>query len=115
MQSFNATSYTSFTFWAKASTALSIKFKVPTKSSDPAGKVCVGDTGAMACYNHPVKEVVLGTEWQPYTVAFASLAQEPGWGLQATVNPAEFFGVRLEVGKAAGSFEFCIDDVAFGK
>ena len=115
VQSFNATPYTSFTFWAKATTALSIKFKVPTKSSDPAGKVCMGDTGAMACYNHPAREVALTTDWQPYTVTFSSLAQEAGWGLQAPVNPADFFGVRLEVGKAAGNFEFCVDGFAFGK
>jgi hypothetical protein len=115
VKSFDAASYTGIAFWAKASTALSIKFKVPTKSSDPAGSVCMGATGATSCYNHPAKEVVLSTEWQPYTVPFASLMQEAGWGLQAVFNPSELFGVRIEVGSAAGSFDFCVDNVGFVK
>lgn len=115
VKSFDAAGYSGIVFWAKASTALSIKFKVPTKSSDPAGSVCMGSTGAMSCYNHPAKELVLSTEWQSYTVPFASLMQEAGWGLQTAFNPSDLFGVRIEVGSAAGSFDFCVDDVGFLK
>ncbi|HEX4404025.1 MAG TPA: hypothetical protein VH560_04305 [Polyangia bacterium] len=78
------------TFWAKAATAgakVGVNFVIPSTNQAPQGDCPMTST---TCFNHPQKSVTLTTDWQQYSVPFASalggtgakvgsVLQELGW------------------------------------
>jgi endoglucanase len=77
---YDASKYAGVSFWAKAAdkSGKTFRFKVSDVSTHPAGKVCKEDAGG--CWNHFGTELTLTSEWKEYTIAFADLRQEEGWG-----------------------------------
>ncbi len=84
------TQFDGVTFWAKAATAgskVGVNFVIPSTNQAPQGDCPMTST---TCFNHPQKAVTLTTDWQQYTVPFASalggtgakvgsVIQELGW------------------------------------
>ena len=124
---FDASSYTGFLFYARVgpgtgstdagAVQTSFRLNVPTKNTDAQGCVCdVGtcpsDPTSM-CSNHYGKEVLgLTSSWQPVTVKFSSLQQQPGFGATTTWDPQHVYGVNFQAAPGP-QFDFWIDDIYF--
>ena len=72
------TAFDGVTFWAKAGTAgskVGVNFVIPSTNQAPDGDCPMTAT---TCFNHPQKVVTLTTDWQQYTVSFASALGSTG-------------------------------------
>ena len=99
------TQFDGVTFWAKAATAgskVGVNFVLPTTNMAPQGDCTTG------CYNHPQKTVTLTTDWQQYTVPFASALGGTG---------AKVGSVLQEIGWLSpdATWDFWIDEIQLYK
>jgi len=71
----DASAFTGISFWAKAAASTEAKisagFVIPQQNQKMFGGDC-SDTDAANCNNYPQTDIVLTTDWQQYTVDFAT-------------------------------------------
>lgn len=110
---YDASQYTGISFMAKRGAgddmAQSVRVKLPDGNTDPSGEVCT------ECYNDFGIDFAVTEEWTRYTVSFADLAQESGWGepTPASVDASRLFGIQWQVSAGGRPFDLWIDDVSF--
>jgi hypothetical protein len=93
-------------FWAKAAknaANLEVNFVIPETNATKDGGDCKS-----GCYNHPRKAVTLTTEWQQYTVTFASA----GGGAHGITNRIQELAW---LAPQDADWDFSIDEIAFYK
>ncbi len=107
---FDASGYAGITFRARSgeSSSLKLRVSIPDANTDPDGGIC------SECENHFGATLDLEPEWNQYTLEFASLRQEPGWGAPRPTRllTSHLYGVVFRVTEP-GSFEAWVDDVRF--
>lgn len=108
---YDASAYKGISFWAKKGEGSTgrVRLKLPDVNTDQEGKVCT------ECFNDFGADIELTSTWTRYTVAFASMRQETGWGnpRPAALESAKVFGVQWQVRSQGESFDIWIDDVEF--
>jgi len=93
-------------FWAKGPGR--VRFKAPDVMTDPAGDLCTN------CYNDFGVDIFLDDKWQRYTVPFAKMEQQPGWGDRAPhVAHDKLFAIQWHFGTANKEYDIQVDNVAF--
>lgn len=103
---YDASRYTGITFMAKGPGH--IRFKVPDLYTVPGGGMCKD------CYNDFGIELALTDKWERYTIPFAWLAQQPGWGdPRPEVAANALYGIQWQVGSRGRSYDIWVDDIAF--
>lgn len=91
-------------FWAKGPGK--IRFKAPDVNTEPAGDRCTD------CYNDFGVDLYLQDQWIRYTVPFADMAQQPGWGDRAPeVDRHALFALQWQYNAPDTEFDIWIDDV----
>lgn len=108
-QAYDVSKYAGISFWAKASdkSTKSVRFKVGDANTRPEGKVCTS-----ACWNHFGQDLTLTSNWQQYTVKFADLKQQDGWGDPRPATLAAQHVMSLDWSVSAGQdFDIWVDDV----
>jgi hypothetical protein len=104
---YDASDYAGVSFKAKvsASSTSTVRFNIADANTHPDGGVC------KTCWNHFGKDVDLTTEWREYTVSFAEVKQQPGWGDQyAALTPSKLIALNWAVGPGK-AFDVWIDDI----
>jgi endoglucanase len=103
---YDAGKYQGISFWAKGNAT--VRFKTPDAQTEPSGDKCTD------CYNDFGVDIALYPEWTRFTVPFAKMKQQPGWGdaAPAVANDA-LFAVQWQVGKPGADFDVSIDNVEF--
>lgn len=92
-------------FWAKGPGR--VRFKTPDIMTDPAGDLCTN------CYNDFGVDIFLSETWQRYTVPFAKLEQQAGWGDRAPrVANDKLFAVQWQFGTANNEYDVAVDNIA---
>jgi endoglucanase len=92
-------------FWAKGPGR--IRFKAPDVMTDPSGELCTN------CYNDFGVDIFLGDTWQRYTVPFAKMEQQAGWGDRAPrVAKDKLFAIQWQFGTASKDYAIWVDNVA---
>jgi hypothetical protein len=78
-RSYDLGDYGGVQFWARmASGDGPVRFQIANRDTDPLGNTC-----GSGCYNHFGKDLSgLGSTWQLFTIRFAEMRQEQGWGKQ---------------------------------
>jgi hypothetical protein len=116
-QTYDVSSYSAIGFRAKAAAPVEIRLSISDQNTAEEGGVCnptavSGDPDR--CGDYFGTNVVLSTEWEDYTVPFASMTQR-GWGLPAPgFDATTAYSLRMQVrGDAATpvSFDYWLDDV----
>jgi endoglucanase len=103
---YDASRYTGVTFWAKG--PAHIRFKMPDAYTAPGGGNCKD------CYNDFGIELALTSQWERYTIPFAWLAQQSGWGdPRPEVAANALYGMQWQFGTRGRSFDVWVDDIAF--
>jgi endoglucanase len=93
-------------FWAKGPGK--VRFKVPDIMTDPVGDLCT------SCYNDFGVDIFFGDTWQRYTVPFAKMEQQPGWGDRAPrISKDKLFAVQWQFGTPDQDYDIWVDNVAF--
>ena len=93
-------------FWGKGPGR--VRFKAPDVMTDPAGDICTD------CYNDFGVDIFLDDRWQRYTVPFAKMEQQPGWGDRAPrVAKDKLFAIQWQFTTATKDYDISIDNVAF--
>jgi endoglucanase len=108
-QAYDVSRYAGISFWAKASdkSTKNVRFKVGDANTRPEGKVCNS-----ACWNHFGQDLTLTSDWQQYTVKFADLKQQDGWGDPRPATLAAQHAMSLDWSVTAGQdFDIWVDDV----
>lgn len=116
---YDLSGYTGVALRAKAAASVTVRVSISDKNTAVEGGVCTDTedkTDPTRCEDYFGKEILLGAEWQDFTIPFAEMTQR-GWGLPATAFEAtQAYTLRLVVkGDAAApvSFDLWIDDVRF--
>jgi endoglucanase len=103
---YDASKYAGISFWAKGPGH--IRLKVPDAYTAPGGGKCKD------CYNDFGIELALTPQWERYTIPFAWLTQQPGWGdPRPEVAVKELYGVQWQFGTRGRDFDVSVDDIAF--
>lgn len=103
---YDASKYQGISFWAKGNATL--RFKTPDVQTEPGGDRCT------SCYNDFGVDIALYPEWTRFTVPFAKMKQQPGWGDPApAVAKDALFAIQWQVSKPGAEFDFAIDNVEF--
>jgi hypothetical protein len=106
---YDASRHAGIAFKAKADGASvkKVRFKVGDVNTHPDGGVC------KTCWNHFGKDLVLTTDWKDYTVTFAEMKQEAGWGERfPSITPSKLISINWSVGPGQ-AVDLSIDDVQF--
>lgn len=91
-------------FWGKGPGR--VRMEVMDVNTSPEGDRCE------KCYNHFGVELYLSKDWLRYTVPFAKLTQQPGWGDRAPeLTRTAVYGVQWLFKTANTEYEISIDDV----
>lgn len=102
------TPYAGITFWARSDTspqAVSVVF--PDGDTDSAGGLCT------TCDHHYLSSIIVGSDWQRFTVLFSSLQLESGTSPQpGPFDPTRLVSVQFRVNPGP-PFDYWVDDVAF--
>jgi hypothetical protein len=105
----DASRFVGVTFWAKGtagpSNSLALQVALPATHAVANGGDCVA-----RCFDHPSKSVVLGAEWQSYSIKFIDL-QQAGFG-----DPATYKGLIMAlnwVSLAGPNVDVYVDQIAF--
>jgi hypothetical protein len=110
---YNATAYKGISFQGKigAGSTAKVYFSLSDANTDPEGKVCK-DKG---CWNHFGAEITLTDKWAKYTIPFAGMTQQPGWGdpRPPSIDASKVFAVQWGESTAGASFDVWVDDVQF--
>ncbi len=106
---YNASVYRSISFYAKVGDGTSphVRLQVADVNTDPKGGIC------SECYNDFGAPLILTTEWKKYTVPFADLKQETGWGkpTPSAVETSKLIGVKWQVATPGAEYDLWIDNV----
>jgi len=91
-------------FWAKGPGK--IRFKIPDANTSPEGDRCND------CYNDFGVDLYLQDEWVRYTIPFAKMTQQSGWGDRAPkLSTRELFAVEWQFNTPGADYDISIDDV----
>jgi endoglucanase len=103
---YDASKYSGVTFWAKG--PAHVRFKIPDAYTAPGGGNCKD------CYNDFGVELALTSEWERYTVPFAWLAQQPGWGdPRPELATNAIYAIQWQFGTRGRDYDVWVDDIAF--
>jgi endoglucanase len=103
---YDASKYAGISFWAKG--PAHVRLKVPDVYTAPGGGFCKD------CYNDFGIELALTAEWQRYTIPFAWLSQQPGWGdPRPEVASNAIYALQWQVGSRGRSYDVWVDDISF--
>lgn len=95
---------TGIRFWAKGPGQ--VRFKMPDINTEPSGDRCTD------CYNDFGVDLFLQDEWTRYTVPFASMQQQPGWGDRAPeLERTGIIAVQWQYNTTGADYEIWVDDV----
>jgi hypothetical protein len=113
-RAYDASAYTGVTFWAHASSTLSVTVVFPNGDTDAAGGTGVCDTDPDGiCDHHWFSSISVGTTWKRFTVPFASLSLEAGgYPVPTAFDPGTLVSVQFRM-QSGLTYELWIDDVAF--
>jgi hypothetical protein len=119
VKAYDASAYCGVTFWAKAATAFTLRFRLPDGDTHQAGGVCVTSGAAnQLCYDHFGAFVQVTTAWKSFSVKFTGVAQT-GTGYHPAdgkLKPSQLYAVEWALpGQTGNAYEIWIDDVAFMK
>ncbi|MGD0674506.1 MAG: carbohydrate binding domain-containing protein [Polyangiaceae bacterium] len=107
---YDGSDHAGISFKAKVGSSTATKvvsFKVADVDTHPDGGVC------KSCWNHFGKPIELTSEWHEYTVLFADMKQEAGWGDRyPAINPSKLIAMNWSFGPGR-VFDLWIDDVQF--
>lgn len=100
--------YAGITFWARSDTApQTVSVVFPDGDTDSAGGICT------TCDHHWLGSVIIGSDWQQFTVPFSSLQLESGTQPPpGPFDPTRLVSVQFRVNPGP-AFDFWVDDVAF--
>ncbi len=107
-------------FWGKATSATTVRFRVPDIDTHQAGMVCTDPGGpGTACYDHFGTSFGFTTAWKAFTAKFSALTQA-GSGYHPAdmkLKSDQLMAVEWALpGTATGTtYEVWIDDVEFTK
>lgn len=91
-------------FWAKGPGL--IRFKITDRNTDPVGDRCSD------CYNDFGVDLYLQDKWMRYTIPFAEMKQQDGWGDRAPALDTEgAFSVQWHFANAGESFDIWVDQI----
>jgi hypothetical protein len=117
IQPYDASGYRGITFYARVgpdnNSVVHAQFQ--DSSSHLLGGACNPISGTPdECYNGFGADLSsISTEWQKFTLEFATLTQRPGWGYQAdAVNPAAVYDLEWNL-DANRTFDVWVDDIWF--
>jgi hypothetical protein len=110
-QAYDASKFDGISFWAKAGpkSTKTVRLRMADAQTIPQGGIC------KACWNHFGKDVELTGDWKKYTVSFADLAQQDGWGdpRPPSLDSQRIWSVEWSVGGAGADFDIWVDNVRF--
>jgi endoglucanase len=108
---YDASKYTGVSFYAKVGggSQTRVRLDVPDVNTDPQGKVCT------ICLNDFGVVLELTDQWQQFTVPFARMNQQVGWGspLKDQIDKTKLYGIQWQVAKPAASYDVWVSDVEF--
>jgi len=106
---YDASAYRSISFYAKVGEGTSphVRIQVADVNTDPKGGVC------SECYNDFGAPLILTTEWKKYTIPFADLKQQSGWGdpTPPAVETSKLIGVKWQVATPGAEYDLWVDNV----
>jgi endoglucanase len=84
-----------------------VRVKVPDGNTDPDGKAC------KECFNDFGAELTLTGAWETYTLPFAGLRQQAGWGSPrpASIDASHVYGLQWQASTPGAKFDVWVDDV----
>jgi Carbohydrate binding domain (family 11) len=106
---YDASKYGGISFKAKigANSTKKVRFKVGDVNTHPDGHVC------KTCWNLFGKDMNLTTDWKEYTITFAEMKQEAGWGEpHPSIEPSKIMSINWSVGPGQ-AFDLWVDDLKF--
>jgi hypothetical protein len=104
---YDASAYDRLTFWARATTPLTLTVVFPDVDTAPEGHLCT------TCDHHYLFPQPLGTTWQRYTIAFSSLNLEGGTiPMPLGFKPEALISVQFRVAMGM-TYDVFLDDIAF--
>jgi endoglucanase len=95
-------------FWAKKDGAGTgnVRFKVGDAFTSPEGGVC------KTCYNDFGADYNLTNDWKQYTINFADMRQESGWGeIRQKIDSTRVFQLQWQVKDPGQDFDIWVDQV----
>ncbi|HEX9622177.1 MAG TPA: hypothetical protein VF989_18655 [Polyangiaceae bacterium] len=91
----------------KGDGASAVRLKVGDAYTTPEGGVCKD------CYNDFGAGLIFSNEWSEYTVSFADMKQENGWGEpRPRIDASLVYQVQWQVSTPGSEFDVRVDDVA---
>jgi hypothetical protein len=104
---YDASDYAGVRFKAKVvgSSTKKVRFNIADVNTHPDGGVC------KTCWNHFGKDMEFTGEWRDYTVSFAEVKQQSGWGERfGALTPSKLIALNWAVGPGK-DFDLWIDDI----
>jgi hypothetical protein len=119
---YDASAYSGVAMFAKAATPIALRVSVSDHGTAPEGMVCVDTTdktNKMRCGDYFGSDIMIGTDWQDFSMPFAKMTQR-GFGLPVAtgIDKSKVYTIRAQIkGSAAapGAYDIWIDDVRFVK
>jgi len=113
-KAYDLSRYAGIAFWARRgpdSTA-ALRFALTDSATAPRGGQCAQGDDISRCSDYFGADLSLDTVFRRYSLTWQELEQV-GWGkpLPPSLNAAEVYGVRFQIGSAE-PFDFWIDDIA---
>ncbi len=109
-QAYDGSKYAGLRFWAKAGagSTSNVRIRISDGQTVPEGGLC------KQCWNDFGKDLQLTNEWKEYTVSFAELAQQQGWGEPYPhLDASRLWSVQWAVGEKGKDFDVWVDNVEF--
>ena len=116
---YDASAYCGVSYWGKAASAVSVRFRVPDVDTHPDGGVCTNPGAAgTACFDHFGVSAAFTSAWQQFKAKFSDLAQT-GSGYHPAdkmLKVDKLMALEWALpGGAAKTYEIWIDDVELMK
>jgi hypothetical protein len=110
-KTYDASGYTGFIFWFRASRPMKVRVKLQDKNTTPEGGICMP---MEKCYDNHGWTFDANVDWTAYQVPFDSLKQE-GWGLPAspTLDKSKLYAIQLQTPPDGMPFELWLDHLSF--
>ncbi len=104
--------YSGLSFMAKhgPDSTTNVRLKLPDINTDPDGKQCTEE-----CYNDFGVDFSVTSEWTRYTINFADLRQEEGWGQPRPpgLDITKVYGIQWQVVSPGAKYDIWIDEIEF--
>jgi endoglucanase len=108
---YDASKYTGVSFYARvgARSQTRVRLNLPDVETDPQGNVCT------VCSNDFGVDLELTDNWEKFTIGFAQMRQQEGWGSPQTdqIDPANVYGMHWQVSEPGASYDVWVSDVQF--